>query len=127
MENGDIPDEVLRFILARIDTVPHLEALLLMWQNAASEWTEEQVASRIYVPVKTARVVLDDLVRQGLVRHAGNGSAYRYDPEGDAAAQILPKVADAYSKHLVRIATLIHSKASASVREFARAFQIKNE
>lgn len=39
----------------------------------------------------------------------------------------MPDVASTYARQLVRVAQLIHSKASLGVREFARAFQIKKD
>jgi hypothetical protein len=33
------PKEVDRFILEEIDSVPHLEALLLLWRNNAKKWS----------------------------------------------------------------------------------------
>jgi hypothetical protein len=39
----------------------------------------------------------------------------------------MPEVAAAYRRHLVQLATFIHSGASPAVREFARAFDLKKE
>ncbi len=124
MQSEDIDNEVLRFIERYIDSVPHLEALLLLSEHPAHTWTEEAVATRIYLDKDRSRVVLNDLVRHGLIVDAGQRLAYRYDPTS-AYGPIVAKVADAYRRHLVLIATLIHSKGSAAVRDFARAFEIK--
>jgi hypothetical protein len=39
----------------------------------------------------------------------------------------MARIAATYRRHLIRIATLIHAKASPSVREFARAFESNKE
>jgi hypothetical protein len=39
----------------------------------------------------------------------------------------MPEVAAAYRRHLVPLATFIHSRASTAVREFARAFDLKKD
>ncbi len=128
MQSGDIPEDVQRFIVDKIDTVPHLEALLLLWESRPKGWTEEEIAVRVYVPVERARAILQDLVRLRLaVAHTASTDVYRYDAAWDESSQTMPRVAETYGRQLVRVATLIHSKASPAVREFARAFQFKNE
>ena len=41
--------------------------------------------------------------------------------------ELIAAVDSAYRKELIRISRLIHSKPSAAVREFARAFRIKKD
>ena len=38
-----------RFIMNRMDTVPHLEALLLLWRERPRLWSVESVAERLWV------------------------------------------------------------------------------
>ena len=121
-------DEVLRFILEHLETVPHLEAMLLIWQNQSTPWTADVLAQRIYVSPAIGRGILEDLQRRGLLRRLEtDGGTYMYDPGWDAERGMLPRVADRYRKQLVEVTKLIHTKGSSSVREFARAFQIKKE
>ena len=61
MQDPELPADVLRFIVERIDSVPHLEALLLLWGSGERRWNEAEVASRVYVPGDTARSVLQAL------------------------------------------------------------------
>ncbi len=126
MENGDQEDEVLAFVFENIDTVPHLEALLLIWQNASESWTADRLAARIYVVPQQAGGILEDLYKRGFVS-IEDGPSYRFAREWDAERQLMPRLAKTYSRNLIGITRMIHSKGSASVREFARAFQIKKE
>jgi predicted ArsR family transcriptional regulator len=120
--------EVLQFILETLETVPHLEAALLIWQNQSTEWTADLLAHRIYVSSAMGRSILEDLTRQGMLRKSQPRSPlYMYDPIWDAERGMLPRVAELYRRQLVQVTKLIHSKGSSSVREFARAFQIKKE
>lgn len=127
MRNGDAEDEVLRFIFENVDTVPHLEALLLVWQNSATAWSTETLAARLYVGSAQASTILDDLSRRGFVTQESEGTGFRYAPEWDAQRGLMPRISETYRRNLVGITRMIHSKGSASVREFARAFQIKKE
>jgi predicted ArsR family transcriptional regulator len=126
MENGDQEVDVLAFVFENINTVPHLEALLLIWQNASESWTATRLAARIYVGTPQAAGILEDLYKRGYVSKEA-GPAYRFAHEWDVERQIMPRLASTYSRNLIGMTRMIHSKGSASVQEFARAFQIKKE
>ena len=128
MTSPEIPARVLQFLAERIDTVPQLEALLLLWENPQQLWSEEQLAGRIYVGRQVAATILHGLQRQQLVTADPESAVrYRYNPQWDPSGEIMPEVAAAYRSHLVPLATFIHSRASTAVREFARAFDLKKD
>jgi predicted ArsR family transcriptional regulator len=125
----DIPQDVLQFIAERIDTVPHLEALLLLYTQPVEGWTEVEVARRLYVSPATAMQILRDLEQRRLVRVRLDLATdeYEYDPAWDATGQRMLEVERAYASRLASVAMFIHSKAPRSVLEFARAFEIKKD
>jgi hypothetical protein len=130
-EDADLPADVLRFIRERIDSVPDLEALLLLWESGGKRWSDAEIASRVYVPGDTARGVLERLAQQRFILaeapvDPASGTLYVYDPAWDTLG-LMPRVAETYRRQLVRVAKVIHAKASPSVREFARAFQLKKD
>ena len=49
MTSPEIPARVLQFLAGHIDSVPQLEALLLLWEDPQRLWSEEELAGRIYV------------------------------------------------------------------------------
>jgi hypothetical protein len=53
-------DEVYSFVLDQIETVPHLEALLV-WNSRPQPWTVENLAKRLYVSTDIVDVLLEDL------------------------------------------------------------------
>ena len=128
MASRAIPNEVEQFLLATIDTVPHLEALLLIFQNPQTVWSVEDLAARIYVDSPQAAAVLDDLTRRRLIARVEQSSpaTYQFIAGSPAETELLDKVAQAYRTQLVQVARFIHSKPSASVRDFARAFRLKD-
>lgn len=127
MASGAIPNEVEQFLLAAIDTVPHLEALLLLFQNPAAVWSVEELAARIYVDTPQAFAVLEDLTRRKLLTRVEQlPPKYQFIAQSTEQTELLHKVAQAYRTQLVPVARFIHSKPSASVRDFARAFRLKD-
>jgi len=66
-------------------------------------------------------------VRRGLASAITGGTeSFRYD-SGTEKDELIAAVDGAYRKELIRMTRLIHSKPSAAVRAFARAFRIKKE
>lgn len=126
MEQEQLPDEVLRFIAGHIDTVPHLEALLLLWESSGRCWRAEELAARIYVGPEAGVRILKDLEQRKLAKPGTDPACYVFDGAWDSG-QLMQKVAATYRRHLVQVATLIHAKGSPAVREFARAFDFKKE
>jgi hypothetical protein len=119
--------EVDRFIRESVDSVPHLEALLLLWQNRSESWTVEDIAKRLWIERERTRSILLDLGRNRFLTATGDELeryTYRPDPNND---RILRAVADVYRQDMVRISTMIHAKPSSSVRAFARAFRFTKE
>lgn len=119
---------VYEFILENVDSVPHLEALVLLWNSRPVAWTCEELASRLYIPVEKVSTLLADLVRLQLITKVmGPPPKYSYFPRSEDQSEMMRLVDDAYRRDLVRISTMIHSKTSPSVREFARAFRFKKD
>jgi predicted ArsR family transcriptional regulator len=128
VEQGDPDQALIQFVLDHLETVPHLEALLLIWQNQATGWTADVLAGRIYVSHAVARGILEDFRRHGFVTSEGQPEPiYVFDTGWDADRQLMSRLADLYRRQLVQVTKLIHSKGSSSVREFARAFKINKD
>ncbi len=120
--------DAYEFILQNIDSVPHLEALVLLWNSRPVGWTCEELASRLYVPAERTAQVLRDLVRMQLIAESpGPPPRYSYVPKSEEQNDLLASLDSAWRRDLVRISTMIHSKTSSGVREFARAFNLKQE
>lgn len=114
-----------RFIIEKIKTVPHLEALLLLWSTRPKSWNAHELALRLYVDCETAGLILIDLYSEGLVTDSGRvPKQYRCNA---GLGELLKALETAYRTDLIRISKLIHSKPSSAVREFARAFRFKKE
>ncbi|HLJ48855.1 MAG TPA: hypothetical protein VKU01_22725 [Bryobacteraceae bacterium] len=127
MTDQDGISDVDRFVKERIDTVPHLEALLLLWNSRPKPWSVESMGQALYLAPESAREILEDLVRQGLIVISPAAMPiYRCEPE-PSLDRLLAAVDSAYRHELIRITRLIHSKPSAAVRAFATAFRIMKE
>lgn len=119
-----LPDDIARFIAEHVDSVPHLEALLLLWESAPQPWTAEALAQRIYIPAGGAALVLADLALKGWIIEA-DGAA-RFDPQTRDAA-LIERLARSYRGNLLSVARAIHQKSSSALLDFARAFRLRKD
>jgi hypothetical protein len=120
--------QVDRFILAEIDSVPHLEALLLLFNSRPKTWSIDEMGQSIYVRNEVASKILESLVQRNLIAVTAQApGVYFYSPDDDHRNQLLEDVDAVYRKEVVRISSMIHSKAPAGLRDFARAFRIKKD
>jgi hypothetical protein len=124
MANEPIPDDLREFILGHIDSIAQLEALLLLRRNPSTTWTPRSVAQRLYVSEGEATDLLRRLHDEGLL--AVNENSYRFDPQSAEQRQLVDRMADAYSRHLIPITNMIHAKPR-RIREFSDAFTFRKD
>jgi len=123
-----IPDDVRRFLLKRIDSVAHLEALLLLRDNPHMEWSQSAVAARLYLEPEEVTPLLSRLCADGFIMRTESPEAqFRYRPSSRELAALADRVAAEYAKHLVPITKLIHDKPRLRIQEFADAFKLRKD
>jgi len=130
MDKPSVPEDLRRFVLTSIPSVPFLEALLLMRANPAQSWDGAALARRLYVRDRVAEALLEDLGAAGVAERVdapGGAPAFRYHPvDGERAARI-DALADLYSSHLVEVTLLIHSSTDRKAQQFADAFKWRKD
>jgi hypothetical protein len=117
---GSIRADVDRFILNEIESVPHLEALLLLWNSRPQRWALAEMAKALYLSPEQTVPILHDLAQRKLILIDGDHHCYN---QGHPKSDVIGWLDQLYRHEVVRISTLIHTKPSASVRAFARAFK----
>jgi hypothetical protein len=120
-----VPDHVRRLVVDAIDSVPELEAILLLRAESGRRWTATEAGARLYVSVTMAAHVLTVLAERGFL--VVDGDTYRYAPVRLELDGTVADLAHAYATHLIAITNLIHSKPATSIRQFADAFRLRKE
>jgi hypothetical protein len=123
-----IPEDVRQFIVDKIDSVAELEGLLLLSRNPETEWNIEALAQRLYASREQTEDVLAHLYSLGFLTVKESESLiYRYQPKSPHVAELVDRVAESYSKYLVPVTNLIHSKPQTKVQQFADAFKFRKK
>jgi hypothetical protein len=128
MTDNVIPGDVAQLIVDKIDSVAQLEALLLLRGDPSREWNAAALAKRLYISEEQTRAELARLYMEGFLTVSGEASPlYAYQPTSTELQRTIDRLADIYSKHLVPVTNLIHSKPKTRVQEFADAFKLRKD
>lgn len=128
MADDLIPGDVKQFIVDKIDSIAELEGLLLLRRNSETEWNSEALAQRLYTSQQQTEVLLERLYLLGFLSvKEDEFITYRYQPGSPELAEMVDRVAEIYSKYLVPVTNLIHSKPETKVQQFADAFKLRKK
>jgi len=119
-----IPPDVREFILRHIDSIAHLEALLLLQQQPDFKWSAASVADHLYIEPDQATEVLQHLCEAGLADC--KDAVYWFNAAPTGQLEVVRRLAELYSNHLIPVTNLVHAKPS-GIRRFAAAFKFRKD
>lgn len=122
-----IPDEIRRFVLTSIPSVPFVEAMLLFRALQGQPVETAKVAERLYVSERAGADLVEQLRTARIVEPvASDPASFRYAPDPELA-RMLDQLAFYYVHDLIGVTRLIHSHTERMARQFAEAFKIRKE
>ena len=123
-----VPDDIRRFIFTSIESVPYLEAMLLLRGAADCCWDARLLSQRLYTSEKKAAALLDALNQAGLLsRVPENAGGFLYRPASPELAEMVDRLAACYGSALVEVTNLIHSRHDKKAHQFADAFRWRKD
>lgn len=128
MSTQGIPDDIRRYLLQCVPSVPYIEAVLLMRENLLIGWQPAQLAGRLYLNIDDAGNLLAKLQADGIVAPWNDVTVgFRYAPDSAELASVWDRLAVVYAHHLIEVSTLVHTKSASKARMLADAFVWKKE
>lgn len=124
MPDNPVPPEVRLFIFDCIESVAHLEALLLLKDSPDQDWDIPSLARRLYIGQAEAAQILESLTVCELAQRSSAG--FRYRTRDAERRRLIEALAESHAKFLVPLTRLIHDKAS-GIRKFADAFKFRKD
>ena len=122
-----IADDVRRFILTSIPSVPFMEAILLFKALPGQAVETRSVAERLYVAEKQAAALVEQLAAARIIEPVkGEPNAHRFAPSPELAA-LLDKATHAYVHNLIGVTRIIHSRTERMAQQFADAFKFRKD
>ena len=107
MTDSILPEDVREFLLRYIDSVGHLEALLLLWRTREKRWNAPAIAQQLYIREVVAADILGRLCSLKVIALADGD--YWFSAEDTSLCADVERVAETYSQRLVAVTRLIHS------------------
>lgn len=97
-----------------------------MHQGGGQLWNEEVIAKRLYLNAHVASAMLEDLCAAGFCIPSRLGDGLVYEPPAELA-ELVNQLAIYYSRHLIEVTNIIHTKSKTNrrARLFADAFLFK--
>ena len=127
MPREPLPEELRRFILTSVPSVPFVEALLVYVAAAEAAVPLETVASRLYIGEKAAAEIVEQLAAARVVARAGDEQGHRFQPATPELAAVVDQLAFFYRTQLVEVTNLIHSRTLRRAQQFADAFRLRKD
>lgn len=128
MRKLEISDDVRRFVLTSVPSVPFMEAMLVFRARRGERLTTSNIGERLYMSEEGAAGIVAQLVAARIIRPAETDRAsHQFAPESDELAEVLDRVASCYSSNLIEMTDLIHAKTGRNARRFADAFRLRKD
>jgi hypothetical protein len=121
-----IPDDIRRFVIASVASVPFLEALLLLRAHPQTCWSGAELARRLYVAPSLGDELLGQLTEGGFAVPGEPAGTLCWNAQGEYAA-LVGDLAQIYSENVVGITELIHSRQERRAQQFADAFRLRRK
>lgn len=135
-EARPMPDDLRRFVLTSVPSVPFLEALLLLHRTPETARTPAELARALYLPDRAGAELAQALVNGGFAEpdtapagEAGADAArpVRWAAREPALADMVERLAAHYAADLIGVTALIHDSVRRSAQHFADAFKIRKD
>jgi hypothetical protein len=128
MPREPLPEDLRRFILTSIPSVPFVEAMLIFRDARGAAVSNELIAKRLYMAERAAGDVVQLLREAGVIEPAGTDPiSHRFRAETPELAAMLEMLAAYYRSNLVDVTDLIHSRTARRAQQFANAFKLRKD
>ena len=108
MKHDPIPADVRRLLHACLSSVSEVETLVLLVRTGR-RWSAHEVAQKFVLDKEHTTLLLDALVRAGLVRRTG--ASYEFAPAGDEDRMAAEELAFLYPRYRTRIMTIVLARS----------------
>lgn len=126
MPREPIPEDLRRFVLTSVPSVPFVEALLIFREAQGTPVTIDLLARRLYMGERNAAEIVGQLRSSRLIEPVEGAGGHRYAPAPELK-DMIERLAHFYRTQLVDVTDLIHSKTGRMAQQFADAFKLRRD
>jgi hypothetical protein len=123
-----LPIEVRRLIAGPIESIEHLELLLLLARTEPRAWAADEASAEARLDPKFTERRLRDLVAAGLAtEEAGRPPRFAYSPSRPSLRHDVGLLQQMYDSRPVTLVRAVYNRRTIVTQTFADAFRIKPE
>jgi hypothetical protein len=128
MAESRLPDEVRALARNHLETMTHLDALLLLAASPDAALPATTVASRIGAEPEAAAKALRDLAAASLVAadESAGVASYRFAPGDPSLRHAAVTLADMYRRFPVQVIRAVYERPPSAVQQLADAFRLRS-
>ena len=124
MTGSKLAPALRELIVSHLDSVEHLDLLLLLRSKANRDWSPEEASQELRSDAASARKKLIELSSKGLVDRVGS-SRFAFPARNADLGILVDALGEAYRDHRYSVIQTIFSKPIRALSTFADAFRIK--
>ncbi len=126
MTTSRLPIDVKELLMNHIDSVGHLEVLLVFFNNPEKIWTPQTLSNELRSHETSVAKHMAKLSTSGFIKSV-SGDQYQYGPESDELKVKVDRLHQAYKEMSVAVISFIYEKPTDKLKGFADAFKIKKD
>jgi hypothetical protein len=129
VSDSGFSEELDKYFAAEIQSLEHLEILLLLSGNPHKWWTAKGVYDVIKSSLPSVEGRLRDMTERGILKkEVDSETRYQFSPADEGIWRLVSELREAYKERPVKVVQAIYSaKAPDGVQEFARAFRLRKD
>ena len=125
---SDIPDPILRFFEAKIDSIELVHVLMLLFDRPEERWTIEKISGELRSSESSVAKRVETLVGRGVISRASvEGETVKYVPFDAEMGRTVQEALAYYKTRPYRMVELVFSNRTNTIRSIADAFRFRKE
>ncbi len=125
MDTSGLPLEITNFLTDYVESIGHLEVILLLHSYPNKEWNAEDLSRELRSNVTSATTKLQQLLAKGLI-NISSSNKFIYSPSAELDL-VITRLQGIYLERPVAVVTFIYEKPADKLKGFADAFKFKKD
>jgi hypothetical protein len=126
---SEIPEDVLRFVEAYVESIDQLEILRVLGEHPDRGWPVPELAAACQIDPAKIAATIALLERRGLVVNdsAAIEPVVRFEPRTAEVREAALRLLTFYRERPVTLIRVIYARVNGRIRAFADAFRLRQE
>jgi hypothetical protein len=125
MSGEDLPERVLHFLDACIDSVEQLRVLLLLHSSPHRVWATAEIISELRSTDTSIAKRLEGLYARKVILRMPESGHHQFNPTSPHLKEVIGELAEQNQLRPYRVIEAIYSRPNKALQDFADAFKLR--